>query len=120
MLNLSSVMIGTVQPKELADFYTKVFGKPTDMNEGNWYGWKVGNTFFTLGEHSEMSGQAKDPGRIIFNFETKEVKEEFERIKGLGAKVIKEPYEMQGAWIATLADLDGNFFQLMSPWEDAK
>ena len=54
---------------------------------------------------------------MILNFETKEVKEEFERIKETGATVIKEPYEMQGAWIATFADPDGNYFQLMTPWE---
>jgi predicted enzyme related to lactoylglutathione lyase len=74
--------------------------------------------FFGVGEHSEMSGKAKDPGRVMFNLETKEVKAEFERIKGVGATVIKEPYEMQGAWIATFADPDGNYFQLMTPWEN--
>jgi len=51
----------------------------------------------------------------MFNFETPQVKEEFERIKALGSAVIKEPYEMGGAWIATLADPDGNIFQLVSP-----
>jgi len=54
----------------------------------------------------------------MFNFETSEVKTEFERMKGLGAKVIAEPYQMgdgRGHWIATLADPDGNYFQLMSP-----
>jgi predicted enzyme related to lactoylglutathione lyase len=51
----------------------------------------------------------------MFNFETPQVKEEFERIKALGAVVIKEPYAMGGSWIATLADLDGNYFQLLSP-----
>ena len=45
------------------------------------------------------------------------MKDEFERIKAAGATVIKEPYEMGDAWIATLADPDGNYFQLMSPWE---
>jgi predicted enzyme related to lactoylglutathione lyase len=61
---------------------------------------------------------AKDPARIIFNFETETVKEEFDRIKKLGATVIKEPYDMGGMWIATLADPDGNYFQLLTPWED--
>jgi predicted enzyme related to lactoylglutathione lyase len=32
--------------------------------------------------------------------------------------VVKEPYELQGMWIATFADPDGNYFQLMSPWEE--
>lgn len=117
MLNLNSIMVGTKQPKEMAEFYEKVFNKKPDMVEGEWAGWQVGSAFFSVGEHSEMGGKAKDPGRIMFNLETKEVKEEFERIKAVGATVIKEPYDMGGAWIATLADPDGNYFQLMTPWE---
>lgn len=110
-------MIGTMQIGVMADFYQKVFGRPGDHVDGGWHGWKVGDTFLTVGEHSEMGGSAKDPGRIMFNFETNEVKEEFERIKECGATVIKEPYEMGGGFIATLADPDGNFFQLVTPWE---
>jgi predicted enzyme related to lactoylglutathione lyase len=52
---------------------------------------------------------------VMINFETPEVKEEFERIKVLGGTVIKEPYDMGGGLIATLADPDGNYFQLMNP-----
>lgn len=118
MLNLNSVMIGTSQIKVMADFYEKVFGHPGDMVEDGWHGWSVGNAFLSIGSHSEVSGQSKEPQRVIFNFETKEVKEEFERIKDIeGAVVVKEPYEMGGAWIATIADPDGNYFQLMTPWE---
>jgi predicted enzyme related to lactoylglutathione lyase len=61
-----------------------------------------------------MGGSAKEPGRIMFNFETAQVKEEFERIKALGAAVIREPYQMGDGWIATLADPDGNYFQLIT------
>jgi predicted enzyme related to lactoylglutathione lyase len=118
MLNLSSVMIGTMQPKVLADFYEKVFDRVPDMRDGDWSGWSVGNAYFSVGKHSEAKGKSKDPVRVIFNFETTEVKEEFARIKAIkSAKVVKEPYEMEGSWIATLADPDGNYFQLMSPWE---
>src|SRR5215207_6125595 len=106
MLNLNSVMIGTKQSKMLADFYEKVFGKPADMidNENGFFGWQVGSSYFSILEHSEMGGNAKDPGRVMMNFETTEVKEEFEKIKSAGAQVIREPYEMGGGWIATLAD----------------
>jgi len=118
MLDFSSVMIGSMQPKALAQFYENVFGKHADWAEDSWYGWQVGNTHFMIGEHSEVKGKAKEPQRVILNFETEEVKKEFERIRKLGADVIKEPYEMEGAWIATFADPDGNYFQLMSPWEE--
>ena len=117
MLNLNSVMIGTKQLKALASFYEKVLGKPADMidNENGFYGWQVGSSYFSLLDHSEMMGKTKDPGRVMLNFETSQVKEEFERIKKLGGVVIRAPYEMGGGWIATLADPDGNYFQLITP-----
>ncbi len=117
MLNLNSVMIGTKQPKVLATFYEKVIGKPADMvdNENGFFGWQVGSAFFGVLEHSEMGGNTKDPGRVMLNFETTQVQEEFDRIKALGGTVIRAPYEMGGGLIATLADPDGNYFQLMSP-----
>jgi len=111
-------MIGTSKPQEMATFYEKVFGRKADMVEGSWYGWKVGETFFSIGEHSEVKGNTKEAQRILFNFETKEINEEFDRIKALGAVVVKEPYDMGGnMMIATFADPDGNYFQLMTPWE---
>jgi predicted enzyme related to lactoylglutathione lyase len=117
MLNLNTIMIGTMQPKVMAAFYEKVFGQPAGMvdEEYGFYGWQVGTTYFSILNHSEMVGSTKDPGRIMINFETAQVKQEFDRIKALGAVVIKEPYEMEGGWIATLADPDGNYFQLVTP-----
>jgi predicted enzyme related to lactoylglutathione lyase len=119
MLNLNSVMIGTKQPKVLAAFYEKVLGQPAGMvdEENGFFGWQAGATYLSILDHSEMVGRTKDPGRIMFNFDTPQVKEEFERIKALGGVVITEPYEMGGGWIATLADPDGNYFQLVSPME---
>ena len=117
MLNLNSVMIGTKQSAALAAFYEKVLGKPADMvdPENGFWGWQVGGAFLSVLEHSEMGGGTKDPGRVMFNFETEQVQEEFDRIKAAGATVIREPYDMGGGWIATLADLDGNYFQLVTP-----
>ncbi len=116
-LNLNSLMLGTDNLKVMADFYEKVFARKADMVEGDFYGWFVGSAMLSVGLHSEVKGKSKEPARVMFNFETKEVKEEFERIKGTGAKVVQEPYEISGAWIATFADPDGNYFQLMTPWE---
>ena len=120
MLNLNSVMIGTKQSKALSEFYEKVLGKPADMvdQDNGFWGWQVGSANFSVLEHSEMGGKTKDPGRVILNLETAQVKEEFERIKAIGAVVIREPYEMGGGWIATLADPDGNYFQLVTPMGD--
>jgi predicted enzyme related to lactoylglutathione lyase len=124
MLNLNSIMVGSDNSKALAEFYEKVFQKKPDMVEGEWYGFLVGSCFVSFGMHDKVKGKSQLPERIILNFETTEVKEEFERIKALGATVVAAPYQMgeEGnmAWIATLADPDGNYFQLMTPWKSEK
>jgi predicted enzyme related to lactoylglutathione lyase len=119
MLNLNSIMLGTLQPTAMADFYEKVLGKPAEMadEETGFWGWQVGSTYLSVLKHSEMGGPTKDPGRVMFNFETPQVKEEFARIKAAGALVVREPYEMGGGWLATLADPDGNYFQLVTPMQ---
>jgi predicted enzyme related to lactoylglutathione lyase len=119
MLNLGSLMIGTRQFKTMAAFYEKVLGRAPDMTEpeNGITGWKVGSGFLAVLEHSEMGGAARDPGRVIFNFETAQVQQEFDRIKALGAAVVRAPYQIGEEWIATFADPDGNYFQLMSPME---
>ena len=101
----------------LAAFYEQVIGKPADMadSEQGFYGWQVGSTFLGVLEHSDMGGSTKDPGRVMLNFETPEVQAEFERIQALGARVVAAPYVIGEGLIATLADPDGNYFQLMSP-----
>src|SRR5215213_10786256 len=117
MLNLNSVMISTKQPAALAAFYEKLLEKPADMidQDNGFWGWQVGSAYLSILHHSEMGGNTKDPGRVMFNFETTEVKEEFERFKAAGATIIREPYQMGESWIATLADPDGNYFQLVTP-----
>jgi predicted enzyme related to lactoylglutathione lyase len=118
MLKLNSVMLGTKHPQVLATFYEKVLGKPADMvnSENSFFSWQLGSAFLYVLEHSEMEGKTKDPGRVMLNFETTQVQEEFERIRTLGGSVIREPYEVQAGWFATLADPDGNFIQLVSPF----
>ena len=121
MLNLNSLLVFSEDPKNLSEFYKKVLEKKPDMEFEGYYGYSAGSTFITFGPHDKIKGESKQPERIMINFETKDVKGEFERIKGLGATVIKEPYQMgegDSGWIATFADPDGNYFQLMTPWEE--
>ena len=63
MLNLNSVMIGTKQPKVLAAFYEKVFGKPADMvdSENGFYGWQVGSAIYQYSRAFRNGGQHQGP-----------------------------------------------------------
>ena len=81
-------------------------------------GWLVGSGGLTVGPHSEVHGTNPEPGRLIVNIETPDVKGDFATLKAAGATVVREPYNFESApdaWIATFSDPDGNYFQLVSP-----
>jgi predicted enzyme related to lactoylglutathione lyase len=117
-MNLNSILIGSENPQRLSDFYTKLFGEPT-WNQDGYIGWVIGSGALTVGPHDQVTGQNAHPGRIIWNIESSDVKGDFERFKAAGATVIREPYnagdESTEGWIATFADPDDNYFQLISP-----
>jgi predicted enzyme related to lactoylglutathione lyase len=116
-MDFNSILIGSADPGRLVDYYTKLFGEPA-MSDGGYTGWQLGSGFVTVGPHSEVSGKNVHPGRLIWNIETANVRGEFDRMKAAGAIVVAEPYGFEGypdSLIATLADPDDNYFQLMTP-----
>ena len=119
-MDMNGILIGSEEPRRLADFYTKLFGEP-GWDDGGYTGWLIGSGSVTVGPHSEVKGKNAEPGRVIWNIETPDVKSEFERLREAGAEVVREPYSPEGmpegqeGWIATFADPDGNYFQLMTP-----
>ena len=116
-MNFNSILVGSDNAPRLAEYYTKLFGKP-GWDDGGYVGWMIGGGGITVGPHSEVHGSNAEPGRIIVNIESSDVKGDFERLKAAGANVVAEPYNFEqapGAWIATFSDPDGNYFQLVSP-----
>jgi predicted enzyme related to lactoylglutathione lyase len=126
MLNFNSILLFSEDPKALAAFYKKVLGSDPIMEMQDYSTFEIGSGYITVGPHDKVKGKNHNPERIMFNFETEDVKEHFEKMKSAGAHVVAEPYTMEGdesgGLIATLADPDGNIFQLMTPWkpEDMK
>jgi predicted enzyme related to lactoylglutathione lyase len=116
-MNLNSILIGTEDPRPLVEYYTKLFGEP-GWDEGGFTGWQIGTGGITVGLHDQVKGKNTQPGRVIWNIESSDVKGDFERLKAAGATVVREPYglgeETEGS-IATFADPDDNYFQLISP-----
>lgn len=120
-MKLNGVMLGSENAKVLGEFYTKVFGKPM-WQQGEWYGFDIGGGSLMIGPHSEVKGKSPTPARIIIAFETPDLQKEFARIKELDATVVAEPYQPSkddnpDTWLATLADPDGNYLQLSTPWK---
>ncbi len=118
-MDLNSILIGSAEPDQLVTYYTKLFGEP-GWSDGPYTGWKLGSGFVTVGPHSEVSGKNAHPGRIIWNIESKDLQSDFDRLKAAGAIVVTEPYAFDGqedVSIATFADPDDNYFQLLTPME---
>ncbi len=116
-MNFNSILIGSEHPERLATYYTKLFGAPL-FSGGGYTSWRLGSGLVSVGPHSEVHGTNDQPGRLIWNIETDDVKADFDRFKAAGAIVVREPYtfeEAPGSWIATLADPDDNYFQLQTP-----
>ncbi len=119
-LNFNSILLSSEDHKKLVEFYGKVFEKEPEMEDETYSGFLVGSCFLSIGEHDKVKGKSANPERVLFNFETTNVEGEFARISKIeGCSVIKEPYAPAvGFLIATLADPDGNYFQLMTPWDE--
>ena len=117
-MDFNSILIGSDDPDRLVTYYTKLFGEPM-FSGGGYTVWAIGSGAVTVGPHSEVHGKNQHPGRLIWNIATPDVKGEFERMKAAGAIVIQEPYSYEGedASIATFADPDDNYFQLMTPMD---
>jgi len=121
-LNLKNIMLGSEDSKTLADFYGKILGAPNAdwSDEANgWFGFEAGDGSLMIGPHSDVKGRSQEPGRVMLNLTTPDVKDDFERIKAVGAEVVAEPYEPEGGGgmlMCTFADPDGNYFQLTPPW----
>jgi predicted enzyme related to lactoylglutathione lyase len=116
-MNLNSVLIGSEDPGRLKEFYARLFGDP-GWEGGDFAGWQIGTGMLTVGPHDQVKGRNAHPGRVIWNIESPDVKSDFDRLTAAGATVVQEPYrpdEAEEMWIATFADPDDNYFQLVSP-----
>ena len=118
-MNFNSILIGSEDPQRLVEYYTRLFGKPS-FEDGGYSGWQIGSGFMTVGPHDEVKGKNAHPGRLLWNIESADVRADFDRLVAAGATVVREPYgagDNDADLIATFADPDDNYFQLMSPME---
>ena len=122
MLNVVSIHICTDRPQELGDFYRKVLGLEPAWASDEVIGFMIDNFRLEIMGHSEVSGQNNQPQRLFFDLMVADVRVEFARLVKLGATTIQEPYDYADDEIsftlATLADIDGNYFQLVSMASD--
>lgn len=118
--SIEGVMLSSANPAKLAKFYEKIginIGQEWEMGEAgeSFFEMKLkSGSGFYIAPHSDIKGAAKDPKRIILNFEVDDVKKTVGQLKKLKVKLIAEIYHIEGyGYVATFADPDGNYFQLV-------
>jgi len=117
---MEAVLLSTNNAKKLAAFYRDVVGFKQRMvfemgkksEEG--YDFDLGGTSLYVLYHSKVKGKCKEPARVMFNLEVDDLEKEVARLKKAGAKLIADIYHVEDyGYIATFADVDGNYFQLV-------
>ena len=65
-MNFNSILIGSDNALALADYYTKLFGTPGSRAVATRLAFGAG--FLTVGPHSEIHGQNKEPARLDLEY----------------------------------------------------
>lgn len=117
---IESITLFSENAKKLANFYKDKVGLEVileaEMGENNeeLYGFKMGSSGFYIVDHSEVSGLAKEPKRVIINFEVDDIKADAKKLEEAGVKKTQDVYHVEDyGYIATFEDIDGNFFQIV-------
>ena len=121
--NFESIILSSQNATKLADFYKKKVGLKQTWDavmgkNANVYGFTIGKIDLVIMDHSEVKGKSKDPSRLMFNLEVDNIEKEFAKLKKAGVKVIAKSYHIEEyGYVATFADLDGNYFQIVKTKE---
>jgi predicted enzyme related to lactoylglutathione lyase len=125
IVGLESILIGSENAQDLGKFYKDVLdlkmGEEWEFGEDNEYGVSFelhhGITLNIM-SHSKVKGTATHPERIMFNLEVDDIEKEVERLKKEKVKVVQDMYHIEDyGYVATFADPDGNYFQLVKTRE---
>ncbi len=117
---IEGVLLSSAQSRKLAKFYEKLgvkIGQEWEMGDKGepFFEMKLssGSNFY-IGPHSKVKGKTKEPHRLMLNFEVDDIKSAVKKLKSLDVRIVADVYHMQDyGWVATFADPDGNYFQLV-------
>lgn len=111
---MNGVIIWTDDLASLRTFYVDTLGLTPRSDHPHFVNFEWGDVRFSIGSHDGVRGQARDPHRIMVNFDVGDIHGLHERLAGKGVSFIRPPEkEHWGGWVATFEDPDGNLLQLL-------
>ena len=111
---VAGVIIWTGDFERLSAFYRCTLGLVPHSVRHDFIAFKWGGVRFSVGLHSEVSGETSEPNRIMVNFEVRDIQGVYDALRVRGVRFIRPPEpEHWGGWVCTFSDPDGNLLQLL-------
>lgn len=118
---IDSIVLFSEKPRALAEFYRDIVGIDLieeyamgDADEEGFLFVLPDGIHLSIMHHSKVTGKNKEPERIMLNLSVDDIEELAEQLKEKEVVVIQDTYHIEDyGLIATFADIDGNYFQLV-------
>lgn len=111
---VAGVIIWTDDLERLLAFYRDTLGLTPHSVRPGFVAFRWGEMRLSIGAHSQVTGQARDPYRIMINLAVNDIHKAYETLCARGVKFLRPPEkEHWGGWVSTFADPDGNILQLL-------
>jgi hypothetical protein len=106
---MGSLLIASNDVKRLKDWYRQAF----DASENEMGALEFGELKLFVEEHSEVSGPAKEPARIIMNLDVGDCRALEKHLNTHNVKWVRKPEQTTHALVGTVEDPDGNYVQVI-------
>lgn len=106
---IGSLLVGSSQPEVMKDWYQRCFG----VSQNQMGAFDFGPVQLFIEPHSEVSGPAKEPARIIINLNVDDCRTLEKHLRSQNVRWVREVEQMPFGLIGTVADPDGNYVQII-------
>ena len=113
--DIAGVILWTDQWEEMVSFYRDSLGLSPHSLHRDFAAFELRPGMrLSIGRHSQVHGQARDPHRIMVNLAVGDIHRIHRELADKGVQFIRPPErEAWGGWVATFRDPDGNILQLL-------
>ena len=112
-VNTFLINLTSEDPERLKAFYGQTVGLEKNLDMGD-DAFHAGGAVIAIDGHSETTGPAKEPQRVLIDFFVDDLKEEQLRLESKGVKFLRTAgKEWWGGLISTFQDPDGNYCQII-------
>ena len=111
------VAIWTDNMDEMLAFYKETLSLTPHSERPNFVSFKWGAVRLGLGAHSDVSGETREPYRVMVNLGVDDIHQEHDRLVSKGIEFIREPYhpdpELGVEAVVCCTDPDGLIIELI-------